>query len=675
MTTQDKTVHPDSAIATATKQRRRKRRSLVPRRVRRLIRAIPWQLFLIVLILALVVPSAVVVVLATDSYARVREAFASLERVMTTLSGRSLTELGETDFERLQAGVNNLSGALNRAQQQTGLLRVAASAINEVDTLLTGLDAARNMSSAAQNMLEGIRPPLVLLARSRQPNALLAQERIEERLIELLRAAQGRFEIARSQLQAAGNSIQRISLDTLPPNFLGDYQQLVRYHELLTRANEVLIGLPNLITEAFAVESPKNYLILSQNNDELRPSGGYISTYGWLRVRQFRIVDYDYSGTSRFSPNPPPDDLVETLDVPTWWFRSPVPIMAAWSGSWYADFPSTARMAVWYYEQGENPRTPIDAVIALDLTGFQILLEALGDVRLADGRTINAETFRQVIYTVRAENQLEHKDLLAQIYRQVLGEWQRLSAERGTALLTAAIRAFEQKHLMIYFTKPELQAIADLLGWTGKQADGLPDYLMAVDSNMGNKSNSSVVRTITYSAAIQADGSLRSRAVLDYDYSAQLAANDPAVAPEHYGSQKDYFSLMQLYVPMGSRLLRAANLQSPITVDEQPSHTILATGFVVPFDEQVRLEFEYTVPNAVQPYGLYQRYQLLIQKQLGTRAERANVQITLPTGSRVISITPTPSDVFLLDAPIVEFRLSLLTDQRVEIVFAPPATN
>lgn len=671
MTTPERATAPDAALKPIARQRHRKRRSLIPRRLRRLFRVLPWQLIVIVLILALVVPSAAVAVFAADSYARVREALASLERVLVTLNGRSFAELTESDFERLQASVSNLNGALRRAQQQTGLLRLVASAIDEVEILLTGLDAAQNMSGAAQNMLEGVRPALVLLARSQKPEALMAQERLEERLIELLRAAQGRFETARTQLQAAQSHIQNIGLARLPANLLSDYRQLVRYYALLDDFNRVLIGLPVLITEAFAVESPKNYLLLSQNNDELRPSGGYISTYGWLRLRQFRIIDYDYSGTSRFSPNPPPDDLAETLDIPSWWFKSPTPIMAAWSGSWYADFPSTARMAIWYYEQGENPRTPVDAVIALDLSGFQMLLEALGEVKLADGRSVNAATFRQVIYAVRAEDQLEHKNFLAQIYRHILGEWQTLAGERGAALLNAAIRAFEQKHLVVYFTNPDLQAIADLLGWTGKQAEGTPDYLMAVDTNMGNKSNSSVVRAITYSAAIQADGSLKSRAVLDYDYSAQLAANDPAVAPEHYGSQKDYFSLMQLYVPIGSQLARAANLQSPVVVDVQPQHTILATGLVVPFDEQVRLEFEYTVPNAVQPYGLYQRYHLLLQKQLGTRAERANVQITLPPGSRLISATPAPFDVFLLDAPIVEFRLSLLIDQRIEIIFAP----
>ncbi len=678
MTTHEKTTPsepisvPPSLPSAAHRHHRRKRRSLIPRRLRRLFKALPWRVILVALVLIIIVPSAAIAVFAADSYARARESLASLERVLTTLNGRSLATLSESDFERLQASVKNLNNTLRRAQEQTTFLRLAVTFSDDLDTLFKVLDATYSMTTAAQNLLEGVRPTITLLARSQQPDALLAQARTEERLIELLRAAQGRFEIAQEQLGAAEQVINSVDQAALSQSLLADYRQVVRYHSLLARTNRILIGLPNLITEAFGVETPKNYLLLSQNNDELRPSGGYISTYGWLRVRQFRIVDYDYAGTSPRSPNPPPNALAETLDVPAWWFKSPHPIMAAWSGSWYADFPSTARMAIWYYEQGENPRSPVDAVLALDLTGFQMLLEALGEVTLPDGRSVNAANFRRVVYAVRAESQLEHKDFLAEIYRQILGEWQSLSAERGVALLTAAVNAFEQKHLMLYFADPRLNEVIELLGWTGKQQAGNADYLLVADTNMGNKSNSSVSRTLTYSTTIRPDGTLSSRAVLDYDYSARLADSDPAVAPEHYGNQKDYFSLTQLYVPVGSQLGRAVNLQSPVTVDDQPQHTIFATGFVVPFDEQKRFEFNYTVPNGVQPFGLYQRYQLTLQKQAGSRAERANLQITLPVGSRIVSVTPTPSDIFLLDAPIIEFRLTLLTDQQVEIIFAPP---
>lgn len=257
MTTPERATAPDAALKPIARQRHRKRRSLIPRRLRRLFRVLPWQLIVIVLILALVVPSAAVAVFAADSYARVREALASLERVLVTLNGRSFAELTESDFERLQASVSNLNGALRRAQQQTGLLRLVASAIDEVEILLTGLDAAQNMSGAAQNMLEGVRPALVLLARSQKPEALMAQERLEERLIELLRAAQGRFETARTQLQAAQSHIQNIGLARLPANLLSDYRQLVRYYALLDDFNRVLIGLPVLITELSLSSRPR----------------------------------------------------------------------------------------------------------------------------------------------------------------------------------------------------------------------------------------------------------------------------------------------------------------------------------------------------------------------------------------------------------------------------------
>src|SRR3712207_7980955 len=43
------------------------------------------------------------------------------------------------------------------------------------------------------------------------------------------------------------------------------------------------------------ISREQSYLVLAQNSDELRPSGGYISTYGWMRVRSGRVIAYDYS--------------------------------------------------------------------------------------------------------------------------------------------------------------------------------------------------------------------------------------------------------------------------------------------------------------------------------------------------------------------------------------------
>ena len=67
------------------------------------------------------------------------------------------------------------------------------------------------------------------------------------------------------------------------------------------------MGTPDLLTTALGLDNPQTYLVLSQNSDELRPSGGFLSTYGWLTISNGRVDNYDYSPSTTDSPHPPPD--------------------------------------------------------------------------------------------------------------------------------------------------------------------------------------------------------------------------------------------------------------------------------------------------------------------------------------------------------------------------------
>ncbi|MBC7813249.1 MAG: hypothetical protein H7175_18975, partial [Burkholderiales bacterium] len=63
------------------------------------------------------------------------------------------------------------------------------------------------------------------------------------------------------------------------------------------------------------------------------------------------------------------------------------------------------------------------------------------------------------------------------------------------------------------------------------------------------------------------------------------------------------------------------------------------------------------------------RYRLLLQKQPGMLGEVVNVQVTLPLGAQVISASPEPITSYSLDQPILEFRVDLLSDEWVEIIY------
>src|SRR5690606_15859649 len=122
----------------------------------------------------------------------------------------------------------------------------------------------------------------------------------------------------------------------------------------------------------------------------------------------------------------------------------------------------------------------------------------------------------------------------------------------------------QEQHIMLHFADERLSNALDLLNWSGSQKPAIGhDYLMVVDANLGNKSNSSIIRQITYDVEINDDGSLNSRATVAYDYPAALAEKDPAVDPEHYGPL-DYSNLLQVFVPDGSELTATTGINTRV---------------------------------------------------------------------------------------------------------------
>ncbi len=650
--------------------RRRRKRGPIRRVVHQVRRALKWQIILAVLLVITIVPTALITALATDAGARVQESITGLKRVLNGLNGRSFTQFSRDDFDRLQFSVDDLGKSLDRAAAQTRLLRPVASLRSDISAALDAMDTATEVVQAAQDMLTGLEPTMFFLIQGEKDKMSL-QLSAGERVVELLRVGQGRFLSANSHLERAAEKLKVLDFTGLSPTFLLSAQELVKYQSQLQDLNQILLDGPDLLTQAFGIAEPEDYLILAMNSDELRPSGGYISTWGWMRVRRVRISDYGYSPTTPLSPNPPPEEMVTDLNIPSWWIQYQHPIYAAFDGSWYADFSSTAKMAAWFYDNGENPRSPVAGVVGIDLFGFEYMLRGLGKVTVPGyNEDVTAENFREMIYRIReGGGDAPHKRFLSALYKQILSDWQAVSQERSDRVFAGMLRALQEKHIMLYFKDEKLSRAVNMLGWSGVQVPARDhDFLMVADANLGSKSNRSVVRQLTYDVEIQADGTLKSRATVAYDFSAFVAAKDPAFNPANY-TNINYFSIMQVFLPAGVTVTGTNNLQNNVDTVTDDDHTTLVTQTEVRYDSTERYQFLYTTPKLVEAFGPYHRYRLLLQKQPGMSGESVNVQVTLPPNATVVSASPDPAASYNLGQQVLEFRVQLQTDKWIEIVY------
>ncbi len=668
------TAEPLSSEPAKMRQRRR-RSSGFTRSVRKGLRRVRWLNIVIVIIAVVSIITISLAALLADSVSRVETSLASLERVLNSVNNRTSTELTIEDFARISSSVSDLTSTLETTRSRLGIIAPVASLNESLPTTINLIEAAYQMASAGQSILRGLQPTLSFLVADTEGGAIVTQISSGERVVELLRVGRGQFLNARESLDNARQRIDQIDIDSVPTELVLRFHQMNEYYDMLSEIDLILINSPDILTQALGIGAERNYLVLSQNNDELRPSGGYISTYGWMTVRNGRVTDYDYSPTTRTSPIPPSPELAAQYPIPTWWVRYSEPIYALWDGSWEVDYPATAQMAIWYYNTGGNPRAPVHGAIAIDITGFEYLLAIVGDVIVPGyDRIVNAGNFREVIYDVRTTGEIIgddiHKAFLTALYQEIFTRWQSISfdSNQNTLLLTALLRGLQEKHIMMYFTDPNLQAAIESLGWSGAQSDASADYLMVADANLGNKSNNSVLRQITLDVDVRADGSTRNRATVGYDYSARVAELDPAINPPFTGPI-DYNNLTQIFVPPGSILEETTNIALRPTIVEDPAHTMFTTRFAVRYDSSARVQFIYSTPSIIDDFGPYQRYQLELQKQPGARANAVSVQVTLPIGASVVNVSPQPSASYVLDQPILEFRFDLNTDRQIEIIF------
>jgi hypothetical protein len=223
---------------------------------------------------------------------------------------------------------------------------------------------------------------------------------------------------------------------------------------------------------------------------------------------------------------------------------------------------------------------------------------------------------------------------------------------------------------MLHFADANLNEATDLLGWSGAQlTPNHNDYVMVVDANLGNKSNHSISRDLTYDVDIQSDGTVKSRLTVSYDYSKRVAAEDPAVNPKYHGPL-DYDNLLQVFLSPGSIIGSTTNFSSPPKQLDTTSHTSLISEVTVPYDTSERFQLIYQTPPLIETIGNYHRYRLLIQKQPGTIADAINLQVSLPTNAKILNVSPPQSASYSLEKPVLEFGLNLTSDVWIEIIYA-----
>ncbi|HNP74699.1 MAG TPA: DUF4012 domain-containing protein, partial [Kouleothrix sp.] len=449
----------------------------------------------------------------------------------------------------------------------------------------------------------------------------------------------------------------------------------------LREGMELAMALPELL----GAHAPAEYLLLAQNPDELRATGGLIGAAGTFTLSGGRPGEV----VLRYSPDiddyanvvypDPPQPQMRYMNIEMWLFRD---------ANWSPDFPSAAKQARELYALGQG-HAPAN-VVAFDPYAAQYLLGAIGPVTV-EGAAAPIDA-KNVFAYLRSEHDAQQgqenpKAYIGRLANAMIAQAQARGAGLDVwALALAFRRALSERHLLIDTPIPAAAALFARHGWDGAVRPGTNDFLAVVDMNMGyNKVNASVTESISYTADLSEPSAPRAALVLRHTNPVvSQAACAQFIEGEHtYADwmQRCYYDYLRVLAPRGSQLSGAdtrpvpdAWMESGVG-DDGTVHVGAGAGGtaelsvfqVIGFGETRATALRYSLPATVlaRAAGGW-HYRLLVRKQPGTDALPFAVELKLPAGATVVSAAPAPAG---RAGQSLRFAGTLATDQAIDLVF------
>ncbi len=482
-----------------------------------------------------------------------------------------------------------------------------------------------------------------------------------EKVLPHLISARPLLEQALKEVEHASAAWEKVDLAALSPPIARRVALLDKALPLLHAGLSAALLAPDLL----GADGPRTYLILAQNEDELRPTGGFITGVGEVRIQNGRLVSMtfrDSYAVDDFSlPYPdPPEPLRRYMGIDLWVFRD---------SNWSPDFPTAARQAIALY----RPGTPvqIDGVIALDQHALRELVGALGPLTV-EGDTITRDTLIPYIRQAWAPEDgrltgewwLERKSFMGALAQAM---WDRL--RKGTVdsqtLIRTLLQLLEEKHILVYLSDPQAQALVARQNWDGALRPGMGDFLMVVDANVGyNKASAKTQEAIKYEVDLSRQ---RPRATLTLIYTHTAPPGYPCIPEVRYDPvyekmmDRCLWDYLRIYIPQGSKLVDATRIpvsgeavwsgepesgEVAVRPAEEGALLSLAVLVLLPPGAIQTRSFIWDLPEKIVDWGGSEgTYTLRVQKQPGTAGHPLQVRIHLGDNLTLLTADPSPSAI------------------------------
>lgn len=563
--------------------------------------------------------------------------------VLNTNSAQEHADTAFKEFYKAQASLRKVEWLFTIVGQK--------SYVKDVQSLL---NSAENSSKAAYFLSKGA-GPLSQLWQSIKPNS--TEQFNSEVFIESASA----FITAQNNLRLAEAEMKQVNLDRFPQRVNSYSGNLSLLSENITN----LVALTSSLDEILGLKEKRNYLVLFQNSNELRATGGFIGSYASLTFENGKISDlliddvYNPDGQIdlREIKEVPPEPIQKYLQEEVLHIRN---------ANWDPDFMVSSETIenLFFKIDGRE----FDGVIAVDLYFVENLLRVTGPIYLtAYNEEINAENVYERAQFHSEFNYEEGSDQKRSFLTVLGGKiLEKLFSMEQTELVKMSenlVTSLDSKHLLVYMPDSSLAGFLSQKGWDGSLIQTeTSDYLYVVNSNVGGtKANFYVEPTMGYNIFSKTrDGLLRSE--LDLTYKHTGVDNSWPGGP--------YTNYVRVLSQRGSKLTGAkliidngapVDVFDSVVVSKSGRYNTFEFAFILDPQKTAVLKFAYDLSPELSITKEATDYSLVWQKQPGTSGDKIKFTLNSPFGTAITGTTPTMN----VGANSAELSGELNTDLRL----------
>lgn len=359
-----------------------------------------------------------------------------------------------------------------------------------------------------------------------------------------------------------------------------DFKKLRTY---IFAAKEVVQSLPEML----AGDKPKVYLILFQDNSELRPTGGKLYSFALATFEKGKLTDtaiYDVATSDEQLKGhvEPPQAIRNYLGESNWYLRD---------SNWDADFKISAARAEWFLDKELDRQ--VEGVIALDSELMQV----------------SPKEFMQKLTQNNPENFIKLGRTLYQ--------------------------SLEERHLQFYFHNHRAMDALSGLDWTGQVntpqcGTGCAAALVGLnEANLGgNKANSYIKRSSKLKLEF-------SSGRMNYKLDVKLENS----APQGLWLGGKYKSYLRVIASAGSSFsqveIQGLGEVKKAAPEVSGANSFVEAGVIVEISagEARTLTFKWSQPVNVN-FLPGERIHIFWRKQAGTLADPVEVEVVPPQGKK-----------------------------------------